>query len=307
MRAAARVIMAAAACAVTAAGVPAGRPIPAVQAAAPSGSAVLARGWARVVAAGTLASVVPSSGILSVAFTGPSRADVYEGGTSWHSRVLSGTRLIHVLPQTVMVDRAARPIATAFPRAGDHLAVWGVMTPDDEIMALSVVVTTARAAPPQADVSAPGHVHGVVAARSGATLDLLTDTGVRHAVVLTASTQVRSPVSLSAAVLAPFDVLQIDGSVNSDGSLVATRINVEFLSSQGAQVSGPIESVEGELDGFVVGDTMVCASTQTYFLSGASRLWISQMAAGRPVTVYGVPILAGRTPVGLAARVVAVR
>jgi Domain of unknown function (DUF5666) len=302
---AAQVVIAAAVCALG--GVPHTAPVPPAQA-APAGSAVLARGWARVVAAGTLTSPVPAAGAVSVSLNGTSRAEVFDGGTSWHSRPLSGTRLIHLLPRTLMIDSAARPIAPVLPRAGDHVAVWGVMSPDDEIMALSVVLTTARpATPAQTAATTPGHVTGVVAARSGPTLDLVTDTGVRHAVVLTGTTQLRSPGVGAAPAVGPFDVLEIDGAVNSDGSLVATRVNVQFLSSQGAQVSGPIESMEGELDGLVVGETMVCTSMRTYFLRGSSRLWIAQMSMGRPVTVYGVPIVAGKTPVGLAAWVVAVR
>jgi hypothetical protein len=307
LSAAARAVITAAVCALAAGGVPDAAPITRAQAAPPSGSAVLSPGWARVVVAGTLASAVPSGGIVPVSLAGPSRAVVFEGAATWHSRPLSGTRPIHLLPQTVMLDSAARPIAPGLARAGDHVAIWGVMAPDEEIMALSIVLTTARSTAPQAPPAAPGHVTGVVAARSGATLDLVTDTGVRHAVVLTGTTQVRTAAAAAPPAVAPFDVLDIDGAVNSDGSLVATRVNVEFLSARGAQVSGPIESVEGDLDGFVVGETMVCTSAQTYLLHGFSRLWFAQMSAGRAVTVYGVPIVAGKTPVGLAARVVAVR
>ncbi|HLW47360.1 MAG TPA: DUF5666 domain-containing protein [bacterium] len=299
--------MAAAVCALVAGGAPDAASVAAAQAAT-AGPAILAPGWARVVVAGTLASVAPAGGVVSVSLVGPARADVFDGGTSWHTRTLAGTRAIHVLPQTVMVDSAARPIAPAWPRAGDHVAVWAVMAPDDEIMALSLVVTPARpAAPPQPASATPGHVTGVVAARSGSTLDLITDTGVRHAVVLTGTTQVRAAGAAAAPAPSPFDVLQIDGAVNSDGSLVATRVNVQFLAAQGAQVSGPIEAMEGDLDGLIVGDTMVCTSAQTYFLRGSARLWMAQMSVGRPVTVYGVPILAGKIPVGLAARVVAAK
>jgi hypothetical protein len=288
-------------------GVPDAAPVQPAQAAAPGGSAVLAPGWARVVVAGTLASAIATGGAVSVLLTGASRAEVFEGGASWHSRPLSGTRTIRLLPESVIIDSAGRPITMEVLRAGDHVGVWGVMTPAEEIMALSVMVAKARPGASPPGVPTPGHVAGVVAARSGSTLDVVTDTGVRHAVVLTATTQVRAAGSSAAPPVNPFDVLQIDGAVNSDGSLVATRVNVEFLAAQGAQVSGPIESMEGDLDGLVVGDTMVCTSAQTYFLQGSSRLWIAQLSAGRPVTVYGVPIVTGKTPIGLAARVVAVR
>lgn len=282
---------------------------PQAQAAA-AGAAVLARGWARVSMAGTLVSAPPSAGAVSVAIGNPGRADVFQGGTAWQTRPLSGTRLVHLLTQTVMVDSAARPIASATLRGGDHVAVWGVMSPDDDIMALSLTVSPAHpagrpAVPPAA--SAASGVGGVVIARSGSMLDLLTDTGTRHAVLLTAASQVRVDGLAAASAIAPFDVVQVEGAVNSDGSVVAARVTVEFLASQSAQVSGPIETVRGDLGGLIVGGTMVCTSAQTYFVRGTSRLWIAQMAAGHPVTVYGLQILAGKTPVGLAARVVAVR
>ena len=277
--------------------------------AAAAGPAVLARGWARITAAGTLVSAVPSSGLVSVAIGGPSRVDVFDGGTAWRSRPLYGTHLIHVLAQTVMADSAARPIGWDALRSGDRVAVWGVMSPDEEIMVLSMVVATARpAARPTAPAAgAAGGMAGVVTARSGSMLDVVTDTGTRHAVLLTAATQVRADGPAAASAVAPFDIVQIDGAVNSDGSVVAAHLSVEFLSSEAAQVSGPIEAVRGDVGGLIVGGTMVCTSARTYFVRGASRLWIAQLAAGRPVTVYGLPILAGKTPVGLAARVVVVR
>jgi len=277
---------------------------------AQAAAAVLARGWARVSMAGTLVSAVPSGRTVSVAIGGPSRADVFQGGTAWQTRPLSGTRLVHLLTQTVVVDSAARPIASATLRSGDHVAVWGVMSPDDDIMALTLMVSPAhpagRPAAPPAAPAASG-VGGVVTARSGSMLDLLTDTGTRHAVLLTAASQVRADGLAAASAIAPFDVVQVDGAVNSDGSVVAARVTVEFLASQSAQVSGPIEAVRGDLGGLIVGGTMVCTSAQTYFVRGTSRLWIAQMAVGHPVTVYGLQIFAGKTPVGLAARVVAVR
>ena len=307
MHAAGWVIVAATMCAFSVGGLPDAGPVRWAQAAA-TGAAILARGWARVLVSGTLASAIASGGVVSVSLDGRSHADVFDGGASWHTRTLSGRRLIHLLSQTVMIDTAAQPIAAEVLRPGDHVAVWGVMTPNDEIMALSVVLTTPRpATQSQTAAATPGHASGVVVARSGSTLDFVTDTGVRHAVVLTGTTQMRAAGAGSPPAVGPFDVVHIDGAVNSDGSLVATRVNVQFLASQGAQVSGPIESLEGDLDGLVVGETMVCTSAQTYFLSGGSRLRLAQLSVGRAVTVYGVPIVAGKTSVGLAARVVAVR
>lgn len=271
--------------------------------------APLARGWARVSLAGTLVSTSPATGLMSVETAAPSRADVFEGGSTWRTLPLYGRRFVRVLPQSVMADSASRPIGWDALRSGDHVEIWGVMNPGEEIMALSMVFATPQAAKPAAGApaGAAAGVAGVVTGRSGSTIDLVTDTGTRHAVLLTAATLVRAEGLAAAASVSPFDVVQVDGAVNSDGSVVAAHVVVQFLASQGAQVSGPIEAVRRDVGGLVVGGTMVCTSAQTYFVQGTSRRWIAQMAVGRPVTVYGLSILAGKTPVGLAARVVAVR
>ncbi|HKX18546.1 MAG TPA: DUF5666 domain-containing protein [bacterium] len=285
------------------AGVPRARAAAAVPAA-------LARGWARVSLAGTLVSASPASGLMSVETAAPSRAEVFEGGAAWRTLPLFGRHFVRVLPQSVMADSASRPIGWDALRTGDHVAIWGVMNPGEEIMALSMTFAGPRAAKPAARGASAGPaagVVGVVTGRSGSTIDLVTDTGTRHAVLVTAATQVQAAGLAAAASVSPFDVVQVDGAVNSDGSVVAAHVIVQFLSSQGAQVSGPIDAVRRDVGGLLVGGTMVCTSAQTYFVQGTSRRWIAQMAVGRPVTVYGLPILAGKTPVGLAARVIAVR
>ena len=273
--------------------------------------ATLARGWARLAMAGTLTAVSPFAGAVSLAVAEPGTEDVFEGGTLWRRHALTGTLRIHLLPQSVVLDTAARAIAWDMLRTGDHAAVWGVMQPNGEIMALSLVASTGRpAARSPVAAAVPGSaVTGVVAARSGSTLELLTDEGTRRAVLLTAATQVRHGGDAGAAppAIAPFDVVRVDGEVNSDGSLVAAWLAVEHSAASAAQLSGPIDAVRVNVGGFIVADTMVCTSAATYFVRGTSRLWLAQMAAGRPVTVYGVPIVGDGIPVGLAARVVVVR
>lgn len=307
MRRAAWLTAAVLACAIAAAapstfvGVPRARGAAAVPAALP-------RGWARVSLAGTLVSASPATGLMSVAAVAPSKAEVFEGGSAWRTLSLYGKHFVRVLPQSVMTDSASRPIGWEALRGGDHIEIWGVMNPGEEIMALAMVFSTPQGAKPAVPAGPAGHVAGVVTGRSGSTIDVVTDAGTRHAVLLTAATQVRAEGPAAAASsVSPFDVVQVDGAVNSDGSVVASHVTVQFVSSQGAQVSGPIEAVRRDVGGLLVGGTMVCTSAQTYFVQGASRLWIAQIAAGRPVTVYGLPILAGKTLVGLAARVVAVR
>lgn len=272
--------------------------------------AALARGWARVSLTGTLVSASPASGLMSVETVAPSRAEVFEGGSTWRTLPLFGRHFVRVLPQSVIADSASRPIGWDALRNGDHVEIWGVMNPGEEIMALSVTSAGAQAAQPAprgASTGSAAGVVGVVTGRSASTIDLVTDAGTRHAVLLTAATQVQAGGLAAQAPVSPFDVVQVDGAVNSDGSVVAAHVVVQFRSSQGAQVSGPIEAVLRDVGGLLVGGTMVCTSAQTYFVQGTSRRWIAQMAVGRPVTVYGLPIFAGKTAVGLAARVVAVR
>jgi hypothetical protein len=290
------------------AGPPAGT-VPAARAAA-AGPAPLARGWSRVFMTGTLSTVTPFAGTASLTPAAPGTANEFEGGAVWHTRPLTGTVRIHLLPRSMVLDTAAHAIAWDMLRSGDHAAMWGVMPPAGEIMVLSLVASTGRPAARPAAATAPAGnaVFGVVAARSGATLELVTDEGTRRAVLLTAATQVRRGDAASAeTAIAPYDVVRVDGGVNSDGSLVAARLNVEYPAAAAAQLSGPIDAVHANVGGFVVAGTMVCTSAQTYFVGGVARLWMAQMTAGRPVTVYGVPIVGGGIPIGLAARVVVVR
>jgi Domain of unknown function (DUF5666) len=283
---------------------------PTLPAPPPGGAAPLAVGWGRVKATGTVTGVSESSHTVTLAIAGSARWDEFEGGSAWRQRVLTGTRAVRLLPATLLADAAHRPITAADMRAGDLATVWGVVQPDETILALALHVSSPRF--PQAAWRGPtglsGGPVGVVLDRSGSVLDMLTAAGTRRSVVMTAATSIRSGGQPAPAPgPAPYDILRIEGPVNSDGSIAATRIDVEFAASSAAQVSGPVEWSEAEIGGLVVGGTMIVTSTETYIVEHATLARFADLAPSRPITVYGAAVRAGDMPIGLHARVVLAR
>lgn len=253
-----------------------------------------------------IASIAPPWA-LAVTIQGESRLSVFTGGTAWDTHGLSGTRTLGVLPETLILDGGGRRLPLASLHPGDRVAVWGVVRPDGALLAVSITAPGHSPVQAKAAAAAPG-IQGVVLRRSGETLDLLTDPGARHGVVVTAATIVtRDGRPVPAADIAPYDLLRVDGPMNSDGSLVATRIEVQFTAARAVQVSGPADQVLGSVGGLVVGGTMACTFAETYLVHGTTRMTLAQLAPGHAVTVFGVPIAASGTPIGLIARVVVAR
>ncbi len=277
----------------------------------PGGAAPLTKGWGRLVASGTLAAADPAAGTVTLTVAGTGRLETYEGGTTWRQKFLSGTYPVHLLPATLLLDADAHPIAPASVHGGEGASVWAAVRPDGAILALTLQVTSFRvraAAAPRTDAGPVAAAAGVVVQRSGPVLTLLTSSGANRSVVITAATAVRlRGQPATEAALVAYDVLRVEGPVNSDGSLAATRIDVEFAAAASAQVSGPVEQNAGGVGGLVVSGTMISTSAETYVVRNAARAAVAQVVTGAPVTVYGSAILAGATPVGLEARVVVVR
>lgn len=267
------------------------------------------KGWGRLVASGTLTAVDPSSGNATLTIVGAGRLETFEGGAVWRKSTLNGAHPIRFLPVTLFLDTDARPVAPATLRSGEPASVWAAVRPDATIFALTLQVTSPRprvaTAAPRADDAAG--TTGVVIQRTGQTLTLLTPLGARRNVVITAATAVRKGGQpAKEADLVPYAVVRIAGPVNSDGSLAATRIDIDFAAAS-AQVSGPVEEQVSGLGGLVVGGTMVCASADTYVVYRNAHGTLAQITLTQPVAVYGMPMLAGSTPVGLEARVLVVR
>ncbi len=273
------------------------------------GPAPLEKGWGRLVASGTLAAVVPSAATVTLAITGSGRLDAFLGGTVWQQKAVSGTYLIYLLPACLIVDAGDHPLPITALRAKDLAGVWAVMRPDATILAVTLAIASPRAFAMTATPSRGERAaEGVVLRRSGSTLDLLTTQGTTRSVVVTASTLVqKNGAPVPDAAVSAYDVLKIEGPVNSDGSLVATQIDVEFSAASAAQVSGPVEQSVAGIPGLIVDGTMIVASAEAYVIRNGARGQLAQMAPGRPVTVYGTSIMAGSIPVGLHARVVVAR
>jgi hypothetical protein len=278
---------------------------PALPAPPAGGPAPLAAGWARLMASGTLTAVNQSSHTVTLVIAGSAHMDEFEGGRAWRPKTLAGTRVVHLLPATLLVDSAGDPITAAEVRTGDPSTVWAVVQPDATILALTLQVAAPRLQAMRSAAPSAGSA-GVILERSGSMLDLLTPAGTRRSVVMTAATAIQSGGRPAPAV-GPYDILRIEGPINSDGSIAATRIDVEFAASSAAQVSGPVEWSATEVGGVVVDGTMIVTSTRTYIILHAALARAADLASGHPLTVYGTAVRAGDTPIGLQARVVLAR
>jgi hypothetical protein len=276
----------------------------------PDGPAPLGKGWGRLLASGIIAAVDRSAGTVTLAITGSGRLRVFEGGAAWQEKTATGTQRLHLLPATLVVDAHGQPIPATAVRARDSAIAWGVVRPDGAILAVTLAVAAARAsaaagAPSGAARAAP---EGVVLRRSESMMQILTSQGIPRSVVVTPATVVSSAgAAIPITGLSPYDVVEVDGPLNSDGSLAATRIDVAFNAASAAQVAGPVEQSIGDLHGFVVAGTMIATSADTYVIQKAARVVFASVRPGRPVAVYGSAIVAGTVPVGLRARIVVVR
>jgi hypothetical protein len=278
---------------------------------APSPGAVTSvKGTGRLVAAGTITAVDPSARTVTFAIAGTGRLERFEGGSTWRPGTMIGSHLVHLLPVTLLLDGESRAIPMASLRAGEPASVWAVVGVDSSLRALTLRITPSRpgvAVPPRAEETAPAAA-GVVLKRSGQVFTLLTSSGASRNVVLTQATVVRIGGSLGKPEsIAPYDVIRVGGTVNSDGSVAATRIDVDFAMTSGVTVAGPVEEQVSALGGLVVQGTMVCTYAETYVIHHNARGTAAELTPARSVTVYGTPMKDGSTPVGLEARVVVVQ
>lgn len=275
-----------------------------------SAPAPLPKGWGWLLASGLVAKVDPSGPTLTLAIAGQGRLVTFGGQAQSSGRPAAGPQIVHLVPATVLSDAGGEPATISAIRIGAPAMVWGAVRPDASVFALKVVLAPPPARPaPATSLAAPSPLWGAVVRRSRGALELLTRQGTRRSVILTAATTVRSatgsPVPPSG--IEPYDVLRVEGTVNSDGSIVATRIDVEVRAASAAQVSGAVEQVLGEVEGLMVGGVMVPVPPGCYFIRGVGTGAFGQLAPGQLVTVYGAAIAAGGLPIGLVARVVVSR
>ena len=275
----------------------------------PGGPAPLAKGWGRVVASGTVTAVDRAHGRLRFAGTGT--VDRFEGGALWRKAPLTGAHAVRMFAATELIDPSAHTLPAAELRPGAAVALWGVARPDADIDALTLEVVSPPPPPPvPAGVAAAQAApqRGVVVAHSGATIMLLSAAGTERSVVVSATTAVSAGGRAAAGgSIAPDDVVKFDGPVNSDGSVIATAITVEFSAAASPRVSGTVEQRLAALGGLVVDGTMIATSSDTYALHGSVGAALSDAAPGRLVVAYGIPVMDDAVPVGLAARVIVLR
>jgi hypothetical protein len=180
----------------------------------------------------------------------------------WLEKAMAGTQRVHLLPATLVVDARGHPIPATAVRARDSATAWAVVRPDATILAVALTVAPSRAsAAPTSGGAEREASEGVVLHRSGSMVEMLTSQGIQRSVVMTPATTVtRGGAVVMLASLSPYDVLRIEGPLNSDGSVVATRIDIAFSAASAAQVAGAVEESVAGLNGFVVEGTMVATS-----------------------------------------------
>jgi len=268
--------------------------------------APLARGWGWLLLSGTAAAVNGSTRTITVAVSGEGRAEIFEGGTAWRHEAVTGTQVVHLLSETVLVDADRGPVPIATIRPGTPLLTWGVVRPDASTFGLTVVMPRLHARASGASPEPTG-VSGVVIRSSGRMLELLNQGGVQKSVIVTGTTAVHAAAGGAAPGISPDDLVNVEGTINSDGSVSATRIDVTLAVATAAQVSGGVAQRLDDVEGLVVTGVPVAVSGETFFVRGTGPATFKQCAPGQAVTVYGTPITIGSQSVGLRAALVVLR
>ena len=275
----------------------------------PASLSPLPTGWGWFLASGIAARVDSGARSFSLAIAGRGRVETFEGQAGWRSHPAAGTQVVHVVSATVIAESGGTFATLSAIRTGAPATVWGAVRPDTAVFGLKVVMTAPSVRPlPARLVDAPSALWGTMLGRSGGMLELLTLQGIRRSVIVTGATAVVSATgsAVPASAIGAYDVLKVDGTVNSDGSVAATRIDVDVEAAVAARVSGAVDEVVGDVESLVVGGVMVPIPPGCYFIKGSGPGAFRQLAPGQAVTIYGTPISAGSTPIGLRARVVVV-
>jgi hypothetical protein len=263
--------------------------------------APLGAGWGWALLGGVISAADAAARTITLTLGGQGELEILEAGGLWRRAAVGGTQVVHVLPATVISGAAEGPGTLSMMRPGTPATVWAAVHGDGGLLGLKIVVN-ARA--PRAAPASP--LAGVVLRRSATMIQILTPQGTPRGIIVTGATAVHDPAGalLPLAALAAYDVLRVEGTVNSDGSVAATRIDLEMQASRTAQVSGTVSRLVPGIEGLVVGGIMVALAPGSYLVKGAGALPFSALAVGERLVVYGTPIMAGSTPLGLRGRVV---
>lgn len=283
---------------------------PTASAPGPGNLAPLPKGWGWLLAAGNVSGVDPSAGTASLAISGQGRGATFEGGTQWRPHPITGSQVIHILPSTIIADAEKRSATIAAIHIGMPATVWAAVKPDASVWGLKLQLGAGTKPPGQSTIAgAPGGVTGAVAHATASMLELLTAPGTLRKVIVTGATAIRNPsgIMVRGPGIAPYDIVRVEGAVNADGSVAATRVDVEMAAATAPQVSGSVDQVFPEIGGFVVSGVAVAAAPGCYWFKGSAPGGPEHLVSGQMAVAYGAPIVSGNTLVGLRARVVAMR
>lgn len=283
---------------------------PVASAPSPNNPPPLPKGWGWLLAAGTVSGFDANAGTATLAIIGQARGATYEGGAQWRPQSVTGAQTVHILPSTVIADMGNQPVTISSIRPGLPATVWAVVRPDASVLGLKLRVgSSARQLPRPALTEAPAGVTGAVMHATVSMLELLTAQGAPRKVIVTSATTIRnaSGAVVRGAAIAPYDILRVEGTVNSDGSVAATRIDVEMEAATAAQVSGSVDQAFDDVGGLVMGGVAVAIAPGCYYFKASGPGVWQQLVPGQPAVAYGAPIVSGNTLLGLRARVVAMR
>jgi hypothetical protein len=207
-------------------------------------------------------------------------------------------------------DERFRRIATINDiQVGDRVKLEGFRLDDGRILALKLQIRNRRIAgrPDFQGVEA----QGVVTGKGFNTLTVVSGNGVTRTVLVTAATDVRGQRN-SFAAIQPNDVVVVQGNVNADGTVSASRIEVVFASGGTAfnggstQKTGVITSKSTTGGQFLILDNSfaVNVSGDTRILWGGQLRSFADLQVGQRVMVSGDPIRVGGITVGINARVI---
>lgn len=284
--------------------------VPLASAPSPSNPAPLQKGWGWLLAGGTVSSLDPNAGTATLAITGQGRAATFEGGTQWRQQAVTGSQVVHILPSTVIADTGNQPATLAAIHAGMPATVWAVVKPDASVLGLKLRLGSGSRQPPGPSTAAgaPPGITGAVVHATVSMLELLTAQGTLRKVIVTSATSIRNASGVvRGSAIAPYDVVRVEGTVNSDGSVAATRVDVEMEAAAAPQASGSIDQVFEDVGAFVMGGVAIAVAPGCYWFKGSGPGAFQQLVPGQSAIAYGTLITSGTTLVGLRARVVAMR
>jgi hypothetical protein len=192
-----------------------------------------------------------------------------------------------------LVEGTALPVADReVLTPGRRVQLWVLGVAGGSAVVLRVL---GRGAPGGRAPDEPGPLRGLVLTYDGRTATLLTEQNVLYTVLTTATSRVRGGEVL------PQAVVQVEGTRNSDGSISARTITVQFDPRASTRVRGVIALVWPEV-GFVLTDgTVVILREDAWLVRGTALRPTGALAAGMAVTVLGIG-----SPPYVSARVVAI-